>query len=294
MRASCGDPALYGERVLPISYSRGAAATSYADMAVRIAVADPAARDGYRLGPIITTYQQCSDCEISWIIGDGSLWIYNPLSNHKSLGELLRISTRTGAVLERWTMPTILRALLATNTDGLWLSPSVSGGVLSNVPRSKRLAYESLYRITANNPKPQRVLTDGGARWLVASGDVATAAIDKADGHSTIWEFTGSHTRTHGPTVSDSPMGTDEWGVDNPIVTGNNKLGYLSVLDTNDTESVIQVKPDSQREHVIAKIRSHYATDSYAPPGVVTLDGSLFYIDPATNTGRELRRVTPS
>ncbi len=297
MKANCGNPALYGERVLPISYwlsAAGAKRFGGADLAVRIAVADRAARDGYTLGPILTTYQQCSDCQISWIFGDDSLWIYNPLAYpHGSLGELMRVSTRTGAVLERWRTPTILRALLAADSDGLWLSPSVSGGTLGNVPPAKIAAYESLYLIAPNDPTPQRVMTEGSARWLVASGRVASAAIDKPDGYATIWEFTGSRARTHGPILSDGPMGTDEWGVDNPVVAGNKRLGFLSVSSTNGTESIVQVTPDSQRERTIAKIHSRYAKDSCAPPTVVTLGGSLFYLDPPTS-GRELRRVTPS
>ena len=49
----------------------------------------------------------------------------------------------------------------------------------------------------------------------------------------------------------------------------------------------------SQREHVIAKVHTRYAHETYAPPKGVAIDGSLFYMDPPTNTGRELRGVTP-
>lgn len=77
------------------------------------------------------------------------------------------------------------------------------------------------------------------------------------------------------------------------IVLLNNRLGYLSVSSTNGTESIVQVTSNSQRERTIARIHSRYANHSDAPPTVVTLGGSLFYLDPPTS-GSELRRVTPS
>ena len=78
-KANCADPTLYGQRVLALTYfSRHVASDGGAMLAVRIAHADAAARDGYTLGPVVNTYQQCSDCQAAVIYGDGSLWIYNP------------------------------------------------------------------------------------------------------------------------------------------------------------------------------------------------------------------------
>jgi hypothetical protein len=284
-RANCGDPTLYGERVLPIIYFSRHLAPGQGDLLVRIARTDPAARDGYTLGPIVTTYSLCSDCQSAVIYGDGSLWIYNPTpSNGPAV--LLRISPQSGAVVERWAMPTILRALLAVNSHGLWLSPSIES--------SGRGA--ALYLITPGSKSPQRVLieTGSGARWLLASGNTASAAIDKGDGYSAVWTFTTGKRPVHGPRLSDFPMGA-ELGTGGPTVAGNNKLGYYNVVMNNGTESVIETTPDGRREHTIATVRSPDSTDSYPPVSSVALGGSLFFLDPVTNPHQrgDLHRVTP-
>jgi len=293
-KANCGDPTLYGQRVLALTYFSRHAAPNGASLAVRIAHADAHARDGYTLGPVVTSYEECSDCQAAVIYGDGSLWIYNPTA-YPSNGSavLLRISPQTGAVVERWAMPRILRALLAVDSNGLWLSPSTDSGLPGGVPRSRLAPYETLYRITPGDRTPQRVLTIGTgsvARWLLASGNTASAAIDKGNGYSAVWTFTDGKRPVHGPKLSDSPMGA-EVGAGPPTVAGNNKLGYYNIVMNNGTESVIQTTPDGHHEHTIATIRSPDATNSYPAPTSVTVDGSLFFLDPATHP--DLHRVTP-
>ena len=298
--ANCGDPTLYGQRVLALTYfSRHVVAGADANLAIRIARADARARDGYTLGPVVTTYEQCSDCQAGVIYGDGSLWIYNPTA-YPSNGSavLLRVSTQTGAVVERWAMPRILRALLAVDSNGLWLSPSTDSGLPGGVPRLRLAPYETLYRITPGDRTPQRVLRiegGSGARWLLASGDTASAAIDKGRGYSAVWTFTAGKRPLHGPALSDSPMGA-EVGAGPPTVAGNNKLGYYNIVMNNGTESVIQTKPDGRGERTIATVRSPHASDSYPAPTSVTLDGSLFFLDPTTNPDQhtDLHRVTPN
>ena len=298
-KANCADPALYGQRVLAVTYfSHHAAPDGGAMLAVRIARTDPAARDGYRLGPVVTTYQQCSDCQAAVIYGDGSLWIYIPTA-YPSNGSavLLRISAQTGEVVERWAMPRILRALLAVNSRGLWLSPSIESGLPGGVRRSQLTAYERLYRITPGDRTPRMVLTEskGYARWLLASSDTVSAAIAKGRGYSTVWTLTAGQRPVRGPTLSDSPMGA-ELGTGPPTVAGNDKLGYYNVVMNNGTESVIEITPDGRHERPIANMRSPDSTDSYPPVTSVTLDGSLFFLDPATNPNQraDLHRVTPS
>lgn len=59
--ANCGDPALYGEQVLAVSYLTqppASRANGLGEFAVRIAHVDTAARNGYTLGPIVMTYPQ--------------------------------------------------------------------------------------------------------------------------------------------------------------------------------------------------------------------------------------------
>jgi hypothetical protein len=298
-RANCGDPALYGEQVLPIAYSLDR--RSFA-MAVRIARFDPAARDHYQVGPIITRYQECSDCQISWIYGDGSLWIYNPIASAmpSASGELLRVSTQTGRVLQRWTMPEIVRALLAVNANGLWLAPSIESGVPDRVPLSHDAPYLSLFRILPGTRSPRRVLTVGGlgARWLVASGHTASVDINDRDGHSTLWTVTRSAQPVHGKALSNTDVGA-EIGAGEPTVAGNNTIGFYNVQLSNGLEQVLRINPTGRHDQTIAKIPAPDVTIDDGPPIGVALDGAFFFLDPPTYTsaGRytrilRLHRVT--
>jgi hypothetical protein len=297
--ANCGDPSLYGEHVLPIAYllrRAGANGAGVGTIAVRIARTDRAARDGYTLGPVVTTYPQCSDCQIAWIYGDDSLWLYNPLI-HPPRGVLLRVSVRTGAVLQRWAMPEILRALLAVDAQGLWLSPSIESGTPGRLPPSRRVPYQSLYRTTPGASSPQRVLTEtgAGARWLVARGDTTSAAIDTGHGYSRIWTFTDHQPPVHGPAINDGQI-EGEIGTGGPIVAGNATIGFFSVTLGNGTESVTELGPLDRTAQTIATIRSPNVNLDYPPPTGTTLDGSFFFLDPPvgqSQSSRDLHRVTP-
>ena len=287
-RANCGDPALYGERVLPISYFvRGAApAGAGTTLAVRIARANPAARDGYQLGPVVTTSPQCSDCQIGWIYGAGSLWLYNPFGGNppRRSGVLLRISTRTGAVLERWPMPEILRALLAVDAHALWLAPSVESGIPGGVPRSRLAPYISLYRITPGERSPQRVFAvgGGGARWLVASGHTASAAIDDGRGSSVVWTFADGTPPVRGQSLDDASIDI-EVGTGNATVAGDARTGFYSVLPGNGTEKVIHADPSGRDQRLVATIPAPGVSVDNGPPAGVVLDGSFYFLDPPTN-----------
>ncbi len=299
--ANCGDPSLYGEHVLPIAYllrRAGVNGAGVGTIAVRIARSDPAARDGYALGPVVTTYPQCSDCQAAWIDGDGSLWLYNPLLHPPhGAGVLLRISDRTGTVLERWSMPEIVRALLAVDANGLWLSPSIESGIPGPLPPSRRIPYESLYRIAPGARSPRRVLTEGGgdARWLVAAGESASAAIDTGHGTSAIWTFTGLEARAHGPRIADAELDS-EFGTGGPTVAGNDVIGFYSVALSDGHENVIEISPGGRTTRTVATVPSAGASPDDPAPTGATLDGSFFYLDPPGDQppGRtELHRFTP-
>jgi len=304
MHANCGDPGLYGEHVLPIAY--GLSHETYggsSEITVRIARVDPAARDDYQLGPVITRYPECSDCQISWIYGAGSLWIYNPLASltPSRAGELLRISTLTGAVVQQWTMPEIVRPLLAVDANGLWLSPSIESGVPGRIPLSPAEGYLSLYRIVPGAQAPRRVLTVGGsgARWLVASGPTASVDVDDGDGHSSVWTFTGTAPPVHGRAMSNTVVGT-EFGAGAPTVAGNDTIGFYNVQVGNGLERVLRINATGRQEQTIAKLRAPEVTIDDPAPSGVALDGAFFFLDPPTYTsaGRStgvirLHRVTP-
>ena len=173
-RGNCGDPSLFDQHVIPVTYVptvHDHSGWGVNPLAMRISVAVRSAPTGYRVGPVIVTYPDGSDMRAETIDGDGSLWVYAPLVGLRlSHAELLRVSLRSGRVLERWRMPPITRALLATNADGLWLAPSNESGYSGHATAGEEIAQASLYHITPGTRTPARVFDVGawGARWLVA------------------------------------------------------------------------------------------------------------------------------
>lgn len=69
------------------------------------------------LGPVVMTFPALAlwPDGPSWAYGDGNLWLYDWVDRF----DLLRVSTTTGAVLQRLTVPKIQTPLLTFNDDGL-------------------------------------------------------------------------------------------------------------------------------------------------------------------------------
>ena len=208
--ANCGDPTLYGQRVLALTYfsrhaaPRGEMPASRSGSRAPI----PKARDGYALGPVVTTYEQCSDCQAGVDIrrrftvdlqpdglpverlGRAAADLAPDRGGGRAVGDAQNPARTTGDQLQRAVAVPVL---------GVRRAPEAS-------PDRGSTPYETLYRITPGNRTPQRVLTLGnkgsGARWLLASGDTASAAIDKGHGYSAVWTFTAGKRPVHGPTLT--------------------------------------------------------------------------------------------
>ncbi len=295
--ANCGDPALYGERVLAVSYLAQPPA-SRADgldtFAVRIARVDPAARDGYTLGPIVMTYPQCSDCDAQWIYGDGSLWLYDTYNNgavSRPDGELLRVSDATGTVVQRWAIPQNPRELLAVDADGLWFAPSVEGGEPLHTPASQMVRYESLYRVTPGARAPVGVfkIPSGRAHWLVAAGHTVWLEADSERGRSTLWRLQGPDATptAHGSYPANSDQGADI-GEAPPTHAGNAAIGIYYVTSpaytspVNAPQQIIRLSPDAAEQQTVATVPAAPNGDSYGigPPGAA-LGRTFYFLDPA-------------
>jgi hypothetical protein len=283
--ANCGDPALYGERVMAVSYLTSRVRDR---LAVRIARVDPAAPDGYTLGPIVMTYPECSACAAEWIYGDGSLWLYDNVMTFRSAdAELLRVSARTGAVQERWAMPEMTRTLLAVDADGLWLAPSNESGEPLHASASQRIRYQSLYRVTpdARAPKAVFAIPPGGAGWLVAAGHTVWV---EANGVRDVWRVTG---RSATPTpLGRYPANSDqngEYGAGAPTYTGNSSIGIYYVLDETSTQRIVRVSPTAGGIEHVTTVKAPPTVSRYAPgPPAVTLGRSFYFLDPPTLTDR--------
>lgn len=286
-RANCGDPQLYRERVLPVNYALSGPAPRRGTltMGVRIAQVDPAARDGYTLGPMVMSYPRCSDCGVQWIYGDGSVWIYDALvgGGANPVGELLRVSESTGTVQQRWVLPSITTALLAVDADGLWLAPSIRSGSPSHAPPSQLIRYQSLYRVSPGERAPSRVsaIGSGGAFWLVASGH--TVWLDARSATKfVLWRLEGKDARAtrHGPHPANTSPGI-EYGTDGPNIAGNAKIGIYYVVNGNGTQRIVRVSPDAPTQRTLATVRAPTTVSNYGtPPSAVALTRAFFFLDP--------------
>jgi hypothetical protein len=291
--ANCGDPALYGQQVLAVSYL--VPPVSVGEFAVRIAHVDPGSLDGYTLGPVVMTYPQCSDCSAQWIYGDGSLWLYDSYDGTTNTavlhGELVRISS-TGRVAQRWAIPGMTRALLAVNSEGAWLAPSIESGTPDHASRSQIPRYQSLYRITPGARTPGPVLNTGGAaRWLVAAGDTVWLETGYSN-HGTnpykLWRLQGEN--THPTLLGHYPTNADEsadLGESPPTHAGNSTIGIYYVTspayysDPNTAQQIIRLSPNTATQRTFASMPPppHGDTPSEGPPGVA-LGRSFYFLDP--------------
>ncbi|HTU95396.1 MAG TPA: hypothetical protein VMF14_06110 [Solirubrobacteraceae bacterium] len=289
-RGNCGDPALYGERVMAISsLARGIPTGGGAGaFAVRIARADPTARDGYRLGPIVMTYPQCSDCGAEWIYGDGSLWLYDNVTTFRShAGQLLRISATTGAVLQRWRVPGFTRVLLAADADGLWFAPSNESSMgpgLHPTPAQQR-AYQSLYRVTPGSP-PVAVLDVRTAFSLIASDH--TVWVDAGDQRDAVqrWRLHGSPTKATllGRYPSNQLRGA-EYGAGLPTYAGNAAIGIDFVVNQTGRQRIIRLSPDTATQRTVATVNAPARISPFStPPPAVALGDAFYFLDPPTLT----------
>ncbi len=185
-QASCADPRLWGEAVLPVFsieqhvfWGHGTEGINTGEVRIaRISSAAP----GYRLGPVVLTYPNASG-RPQWTTGDGYLWLYSGTSG--PYAEVFRIYLTTGAVLQRVTLPDIVRPILAVDDDGLWIVPAVSSFYSAS--------SDGIWRLGVGARSAELV---GGlstfADWVTATGHSLFADIrDLTSLRTTLWRLDG-------------------------------------------------------------------------------------------------------
>ena len=297
--ANCGDPALYGLRVMPLMFAEPTHGPTGLTVEVRIAVADPGARDGYRLGPPVMSYEQCSDCAAQWIIGDHALWINSALAHgSRGPGEVLRISTATGRVLQRFAMPQLLNAVLAVNQDGLWIAPSILTGFASGTgrpTRQQRRASGSLYLDAPDAHAARSVLYVGnGIAWLTAGGHRVWLG-EIAHGAVRMLTFTGPRADRlrRGPRLRIGRGGGDELGTGAIPYAVNPQRAVYGVGSSDDAhQTVIAFDATTLTAHRLTTTPQRDAYDQQADAAAT--GNSLYFLDAQTGSsgGRLYRLAT--
>ncbi len=297
--ANCGDPALYGLRVMPLLFAERTHGPTGLTVEVRIAVADPGARDGYRLGPPVMSYEQCSDCAAQWVIGDHALWINSALAHGPhGPGEVLRISTTTGQVLQRFQMPRLFNAVLAVNQDGLWIAPSILTGIASGTGRPTRQqlrASSSLYLDAPDAHAAKNVLHVGnGIAWLTASGHRVWLG-EIAHGAIRMLTFTGPYADNlrRGPRLRIGRGGGDELGNGAIPYAVNPQSAVYSVGSSNNAhQTVIAFDTTTLTAH---RLTTTPQRDAYSQEAdAAATRNSLYFLDAQTGPagGRLYRLAT--
>jgi hypothetical protein len=298
--SSCANPALVGERVLPVStveqnvqFGRG---TEVATVSVRISRV-VSRSPGYRLGPVVMTFPQASTGWPTWVYGAGDLWLYDEYN--PSGYDLLRISGSTGTVLQRLRIPAIARPILAFDADGLWLAPAVN----STGP--------AVYHVPVGGNSAEAVLNLPGAEyvaWMTASGN--SVWLDESSGGKTgmLLHLTGTAAEVSSRLVIssfDNEVETQD-GASTMVGSGADGLWTVVVNAAGTTQKVVRIDPDSGHGGSIALLDPGYnSTDVLLDADfwkAVTLDGSMYLLDPPTDSGTypynpegfsALYRITP-
>ncbi|HEY1711500.1 MAG TPA: hypothetical protein VGG07_01285 [Solirubrobacteraceae bacterium] len=293
-RGNYGDPSLFDQHVIPVTYVptvHDHSGWGVNPLAMRISVAVRSAPTGYRVGPVIVTYPDGSDMRAETIDGDGSLWVYAPLVGLRlSHAEVLRVSLRSGRVLERWRMPPITRALLATNADGLWLAPSNESGYSGHATAGEKIAQASLYHITPGTRTPARVFDVGawGARWLVAHRQSVWLARGPVSRTPTLWRFEGPRAsptlrgaRTAGGVQDCGDLG------DGPVTVMGSSRGILCVTNPNpNTERVLRLGASGGLSSVLATVPTGGEWEFV--DNAVLDRGGYYFVEPTANDSPQL------
>jgi hypothetical protein len=235
---------------------------------------------GYRVGPVAMTFPQISDTAAVWAYGDGYLWVYDPTSGAGS--ELLRISTSTGAVLQRLRVPQVFRPILVADDDGLWLAPAAnSGGGSAAVYRIAPGAAAA--GVAFRLPRPGYVV------WMVAEGHEVWLAASRGGTAGTLWRLRGG-----GSPIShvalDHSFGIDtEIQYGGPTVVGNSRDGLWTVLAgaSGSDQRVVRIDLHTGTPSPVATLAPDYGAPSEVPYTypyrAVTFNRSLYLLDPPDN-----------
>jgi hypothetical protein len=292
--ANCGDPTLYGLHVMPLLLAERTHGPTGLTVEVRIAVADPAAQDGYRLEPPVMSYEQCSDCAAQWTIGDHALWITSALAHGPhGPGEVLRISATSGQVLQRFAIPQLYNVVLATNQDGLWIAPSILTGFAGRFTPEQNRASSALFLIAPGAHAARNVLHVGdGIAWLTASnhrvwlGEIHHGAIR-------MLTFTGAHANQlrRGPRLRVGRGGGDELGNGaTPYAVDPQSAVYGVGSSDNAHQTVITFNTKTLTAHRLTTTPRRYAYDQQAD--TATTGDSLYFLDAQTGpSGGQLYRL---
>jgi hypothetical protein len=299
--SSCANPTLESQRVLPITtvernvpFNGGGVAT------VSVAISRVSSRSpGYRLGPVVMTFPQASTGWPTWVYGAGDLWLYD--ANNPGGYDLLRISESTGTVVQRLKVPAISRPILAFDADGLWLAPAVN---------STGPAETALYHVSIGASSATVALKLGSeyVAWMTASGHSVWLDASSGTNMRTFLHLKGNAAEVNLRLAITSFGNEVETQGGGSTIVGSEANGLWTVLvnPAGTKQEVIRIDPGSGQYGSVASLEPGYESRDILLDAdfwqAVTLDGSLYLLNPPTNAATypyqpegfsALYRITP-
>jgi hypothetical protein len=196
-------------------------------------------------------------------------------------GQLLRISQATGAVVQRLRMPAIARPILAFDADGWWMAPAAnSGGV-------------AVYHVVPGASAAVPVFRLAGAQyaaWMIGSGHSLWLEVSSGGNTGTLWHLAGAGARAVSHLTLSSFGNQSETQGGASTMAGNAADGLWTVVPARSgtTQEVIRIDPASGTYQTVAWVKPGYSTPGavlYDSWQAVTIGGSMFLLDPATDSG---------
>jgi len=282
--SSCANPALQGQRVLPVVTVEPNVSLGHGGVAavtVRISRVVPGP-PGYLLGPVVMSFPQESDGWPTWTYGDGDLWLFDAFA--KGGSQLLRISGSTGAVLQRIVMPAIARPIVAVDDDGFWLAPAANSGGDSG-------ASNCLYHVAAGSRTATCAFSLASGEpvsWVVASGHSLWLA--PGPRASTVWHLTGASARPVGhanlpASLADVIMAQ---GGGSAMVGDASGLWTAIPKAAGTQQEVLRLLPDDGATTAIALLEPAYSAPAdllYGKTEAISYRGSMYLLDPPAESG---------
>jgi hypothetical protein len=253
-KASCHDPAVYGERVeAVVDLYQGDVSTG------TVSVSRMVSRTRIASGPVVMTYFQAGALDGTTLAtppatayGGGWLWIYD--SDTTNGPEVLQVSASTGQVEDTIAMPVLWTPFLVANRAGLWIANAGPRYITDLGPNPGPFG---LYHVAPGSPVPVTDLSGDSLCWVVGNGNhlwAATASASRGCLSQTMWRFDGSQTRP----LLDAPIG----GYQPSLVTGSELDGLWTTEDLASASGlrpavhIIHIDPDSGVEKVVATVRT--------------------------------------
>jgi hypothetical protein len=179
-----------------------------------------------KLGPRLFTLDNWDWAHSGAVQGDGAYWIYElgPFGHRSSL---IEVSTSTGTVIERFSVPAGPDPFMAVDADGFWITQSGYGG-------SSCARLCTLWHVAPGSSRlvAQRSLSTR-TQWLIASGPSIYADVLTSAHHygfvQSIWRVDGGGARVAYRTPA-RLLPSTVFGIDTGyVVTGNPREGFFTM-----------------------------------------------------------------